>query len=169
MKITYRKITILLILIFITTLFMFDNVQAIGKRKLSLENLLKKGKIEYIKTDEGWFKIPITVGDETSIIFMYEDNIIKKDPSTAYINILTLISILPKDFTTPFAMMKEVNMLNNNLDFGKVIILNDNSALYYVSGIWSNPKTTDNLMFELYHAHYKRLEFRKTLLPYISE
>jgi hypothetical protein len=138
------------------------------KTKPGLESLLKESKIDYVKTEQNNYKIPLTIEGETSLIIAYEANIIENDPSTNYINIGLQIIATPENFNPPTAMLKEINKINSELDFGKIVFI-DKYGVLFTNGFWANLSSVENLLNEFYHAHYRKLSIKKELLPFIQE
>lgn len=134
-----------------------------------LETWLKELKLDYIKLEDGWFKIPFDVEGEITMIFVSENYIIQDNPSSYYIFVSTLVTSVPDNFVHPLPMLKTIAILNSKLTFGNISIDEKTGYVYYSSTMWMNPATSDNLIGNLYLAHFAKMNAKKELKPFIDE
>jgi hypothetical protein len=93
---------------------------------------------------------------------------IENEPTTNYFSFGLQIASIPEGFKPSLPMLKEINKINMEIDFGKVVF-DEKMGVLFTSGYWANTSNADNLINEIYHAHYRKLGIKKTILPYIHE
>jgi len=137
-----------------------------GSGGKSLEGLLKEAKdagLDYSRTADGQYRIPVEIGGEASVITVREHSM--GDEKVAYL--WCVIAPLPKEFRPSVAMLRRIAEMNSNIIIGNIGM--DKQAIYYDSSFWLRTADVQLLKNQLQIAHFLRLGLRKELLPYMQE
>jgi len=137
-----------------------------GSGGKSLEGLLKEAKdagLDYSRTADGQYRIPVEIGGEASVITVRER--FMGDEKVAYL--YCVIAPLPKEFRPSVAMLRRIAEMNSNIIIGNIGM--DKHAIYYDSSFWLRTADVQLLKNQLALAHFSRLGLRKELLPFMQE
>lgn len=142
--------------------------QPSGSGAKGLEDLLKEAKLEYstIKPEGGgtFYKIPITIKDETAIIIAHEISITDEIKVARF---FTFVTSMPENFKPSAALMKKVADLNYNMTMGTVGL--GSSDITYGISQWLHGMDATAVGYCLGFAHLVRTQLKKELQPFLQE
>ncbi len=136
-----------------------------GSGGKSLEGLLKEAKdagLDYSRTADGQYRIPVEIGGEASVITVREHSM--GDEKVAYF--WCVVAPLPKEFRPSVVMLRRIAEMNSNIIIGNIGM--DKHAIYYDSSFWLRTADVQLLKNQLALAHFSRLGIRKEFLPYMQ-
>jgi hypothetical protein len=139
-----------------------------GSGGKSLEGLLKEAKdagLDYSRTADGQYRIPVEIGGEASVITVNEQTIMGDEKVAC---LWCVIAPLPKEFRPSVAMLRRIAEMNCKMLIGNIGML-DKNGIFYDSSFWLRTADVELLRKQLFVAHACRLNFRKELLPYMQE
>jgi len=120
----------------------------------------KDAGLDYSRTADGQYRIPLEFGGEASVITVKEHSM--GDEKVAYL--WCVVAPLPQEFRRSVAMLRRIAEMNSNIIIGNIGM--DKHAIYYDSSFWLRTADVQLLKNQLALAHFSRLGLRKELLPY---
>jgi len=143
-----------------------DTATSAEQKAVTLEGLLKEGQIDYIKAPEGYFKIIVTIEDETTLVMAEEESLAGR-PDLRLALLYTGVLQVPEGVQPSRAMLKKMAELNGSLLIGNLSLEED--TVFYNSSFWLDNANSKILGVELALAHMIRSGARKELLPFVEE
>jgi hypothetical protein len=131
----------------------------------TLEALLQQGKIDAVKGENGYYKIPVELQGETVMIFAQEIRLGSSD--IRVVDLYAMVLELPDNYKMSEPMLQKMNDLNNRLSFGKVY--REDNYIFYRSSFLLRTADPDSLGIELELAHVQRQALKKELQPFAAQ
>lgn len=146
------------------------NANSLIAQTSKLEGLLKQADIEYTKTSDGIYKVPLEVGDETLMIYMYPGTAYKGTKfESEYVGMYTRAVSLPNNYAPGVSFLTAMAQMNDYVLFGSCSLSEDKSSVLCNSMFWTKGATTEDVFQHLVVLYDMRRSARGLLLPYLSE
>jgi|GEM_PF-2764755 len=170
MKATHWRIIgrMLLVIAVVVSAIAFRPSPAVSSETaaVTLEGMLEELQLDYIKRGEGFYKIIVSIEDETSMIIATED-MLGGNPDLKLVFLYTRVAQIPEGVQPSRAMLKRMAEINGGLLIGNLSL--DGDSVFYNSSFWLGNADSDTLAVELALGHMMRSDARKELLPFIEE
>jgi hypothetical protein len=128
-----------------------------------LETLLKQTGLDYVKGEEGQFKIYVKFDGAIYMLLAYETELEFGETKLKQVVLYSEVMPVPKKLPDAEGYFTRVAELNDKYKIGKLGL--SENTLWYNSAFWSDIATSKMLLAEVYIGVFVCIDAKKTLMP----
>jgi hypothetical protein len=135
-----------------------------------LEAIFKGAEMPFVKLGDDHYKAVVSIYDNESDRFQVFLQTIGNNPNDDALQVMQMVfflGTLPKETTTPTALIRQINEWNGSLSRGSVFVLD--SAVVYQSSAWLSKSDPSTLINDALVGHFTSQKLRKEIEPYLKQ